>query len=54
MMDSSHSAALKRLRRKLEILKEDFKRTNTPKRYDIEECLLLLNVIEAGAKPSDE
>ena len=40
--------ALKRLRRKLDILLADFKATGDNKRYDIEECLALVNIIEKG------
>lgn len=42
------SFALKRLRRKLDILLADFKAIGDNKRYDIEECLSLLDIIEKG------
>lgn len=38
--------ALKRLRRKLEVLKEDFKRSGSNNKYDIEECLALIDIVE--------
>jgi len=37
--------ALSRLRRKLEVLREDFTRADNNKRYDIEECLALVDMI---------
>lgn len=50
------SFALKRLRRKLDILLADFKAIGDNKRYDIEECLSLLDIIEKGkdARSNDQ
>lgn len=39
-------AARKRLRRKLEIMKLDFRNLNHSKYYDVVECIALLNMIE--------
>jgi len=38
--------ALNRLRRKLEVLREDLTRADNNKRYDIEECLALVDIIK--------
>lgn len=40
------AAAQKRLRRKLEIMKLDFRNLNHSKYYDVVECIALLNMIE--------
>lgn len=38
--------ALKRLRRKLEVMRLDCRRTSDTRRYDMEECLALVDIIE--------
>lgn len=38
--------ALKRLRRKLEVMSEDFRKTNNSRKHDVEEMLALLEIIE--------
>ena len=44
----TRTAARRRLRRKLEILKEDFKNINHTKYHDVVECIALLNMMEKG------
>ena len=44
--DRNADPAIARLRRKLEILRLDFKGRGDPKHYDISECLSLLDIIE--------
>lgn len=45
-------AALIRLRRKIEIMRLDFKAQNNPKYHDCNEMLTLLDILERGyAKP---
>jgi hypothetical protein len=46
IVDHNGQQALKRLRRKLEILLLDCKRLSDTKHYDMEECLALLEIIE--------
>lgn len=38
--------ALKRLRRKLDVMRLDCRRTSDTRRYDMEECLALVDIIE--------
>lgn len=42
----TRQAAWRRLRRKLEILKEDFKNINHTKHHDVVECIALMNMVE--------
>jgi len=49
--EETRLAARRRLRRKLEILKEDFKNINHTKYHDVVECIALLNMME---KTDDE
>lgn len=62
MINDNFAAAAKRLRRKLEILRLDFKAANNNRRHDIDECLSLLSIMEnasektvrAAVPPADE
>lgn len=44
--DDTFAAAANRLRRKLEILRLDLKNGGSPKHYDVNECLSLLDILE--------
>jgi hypothetical protein len=46
--------ALKRLRRKLEIMRLDCRRTSDVRRYDMEECLALVGIIERSLDDADK
>lgn len=45
-MTENQNAALRRLRRKLEILKLDLAKERGHKYHDLQECIALLNIIE--------
>lgn len=45
-MTEEYEAALIRLKRKLDVMRLDFKATNNNRKYDIEECITLLNIME--------
>lgn len=47
-MNNMQEQALKRLRRKLEVLHLDLKKVNSFHRYDIEECLALVQMLEGS------
>jgi len=45
-MNEEYTTAAARLRRKLEVLRLDFKASDNNRKYDIDECLMLLNIME--------
>lgn len=49
-MTENQTAALHRLRRKLEVLKMDTAKEQNAKYYDLQECITLLNIIEKDTK----
>ena len=50
MINDNFAPAAKRLRRKLEILRLDFKASNSNRKHDIDECLSLLSIMENASE----
>lgn len=50
MIKENFTPAAKRLRRKLEIMRLDFKTSNNNRKYDIDECLNLLIIMEKSCE----
>lgn len=53
-MNDAYAAAATRLRRKLEILRLDYKVANNNRKYDIDECLTLLNIMERNTSETTQ
>jgi hypothetical protein len=51
-MDETRNAALKRLRRKLEIMRLDLRAQNNARYMDVDEMLALVQIVEKGVSPA--
>jgi hypothetical protein len=51
-MDDTQTAALTRLKRKLEIMRLDLRAQNNTRYMDVEEMLALVRIVEKGVSPA--